>query len=266
MIADYGLQIVGWCKLFLVVALVLAPLHVGGEDVQIPAPQGLVSDFAGVIDQATRQQLTRLLQELKDKTGAEIAVVTVETTQSLTPFDYALKIAEAWKPGEKGKDNGVVFLVATKDRKMFIVTGYGVEGALPDGKVGAIQDQYIVPHFKQGDYARGILVGTQVMAHLIAQEYQVSLTGEQPARPTGGGESPSAWNLFVFALVVLALILSAFTGTRRSRSSRFGGGRYHGGGLGGWGFGGGGFGGGGGGGFGGFGGGGFGGGGAGRGW
>ncbi len=98
-----------------------------------------------------------------------------ETAQPLTPFDYALKIAETWKPGAKGKDNGVVFLVATKDRKMFIATGYGVEGVPPDGKVGAIQDEYIVPYFKQGDYARGILAGTQVMADLIAQEYGVSL-------------------------------------------------------------------------------------------
>src|SRR3989442_594026 len=165
----------GLCKLFLIATLLLTPLCAGGADITIPPPQGLVSDFAGVIDPPTRQQLTRLLQELKDKTGAEIAVVTVETTQPLTPFDYALKVAEAWKPGAKGKDNGVVFLVAIKDHKMFIATGYGVEGVLPDGKVGAIQDEYIVPYFKEGEYARGILAGTQLMADLIAQEYGVRL-------------------------------------------------------------------------------------------
>src|SRR5215510_2627790 len=134
---------------------------VSSRDVPIPVPQGLVSDFAKVIDQPTRQQLTLLLQELKDKTGAEIAVVTVETTQPLTVFDYALKIAETWKPGAKGKDNGVVFLVATKDRKVRIATGYGVEGVLPDGKIGAIQDTDIVPYFKRGNYSQGILAGTQ---------------------------------------------------------------------------------------------------------
>jgi len=264
-IADCRLS--AWRKLFLVVVLVLVSLSARGEDITIPPPQGLVSDFAGVIDQATRQQLTGLLQELKDKTGAEIAVVTVETTQPLTAFDYAIKIAEAWKPGAKDKDNGVVFLVATKDRKMFIATGYGVEGVLPDGKVGAIQDEYVIPHFKQGDYAQGILAGTQVMASLIAQEYGVSLTGGHlpHARTPTGGENLTTWHLFLFALILLGLIISAFTGTRRSRYTRFGGGRYHGGGFGGGGFGGGGFGGSGGG-FGGFGGGGFGGGGAGRDW
>lgn len=260
--------------LALVFFLLLVPLRVAGEEVKIPPPQGLVSDFAGVIDQGTRQQLTTLLQELKDRTGAEIAVVTVETTQPLTAFDYAIKIAEAWKPGAKDKDNGVVFLVATKDRKLFIATGYGVEGVLPDGKVGEIRDKFIVPYFRKGDYAGGILSGTQVMAGLIAQEYGVTLTGAQLPRtgPRRGEEFP-AWLVLVFALVVLGLIVAAFTGTRRSRYTRFNGARYHGGGFGGSGFGGGGFGGsggggfgGGGGGFGGFGGGDFGGGGAGGDW
>src|SRR5215510_6331357 len=213
---------------------------VSSRDVPIPVPQGLVSDFAKVIDQPTRQQLTLLLQELKDKTGAEIAIVTVETTQPLTVFDYAMKIAEAWKPGAKGKDNGVVFLVATKDHKMFVVTGYGVEGVLPDGKVGEIQDEYIVPYFKRGDYARGILTGTQVMADLIAKEYGVRLTGARLPQPhtRTGEEAPPTMMLLVFAVIVLGLIVAAFTGTRRSRYTRFGGPRYGGGGFGGGGFGG----------------------------
>ncbi len=251
--------------LFIVLLWVQA---VRGEALEIPPYQGLVSDFAGVMHGTTRQQLTTLLQELREKTGAEIAVVTVETTQPLSTFDYAMKVAEAWKPGAKGKDNGVVFLVATKDRKMFIVTGYGVEGVLPDGRVGAIQDEYIIPAFKQGDYARGILDGAQVIAGLIAEEYGVTLTGI-PLRPSSGArqreEAPlDPTMVMLLTFIFFAVVLSAFTGTRRSRYSRFGGSRSSRGGFGG-GFGGGGFGGGGGG-FDGFGGGGFGGGGAGRDW
>lgn len=250
---------------FLVCSLFMSPAR--GEDPAIPPPQGLVSDFAGVIDSSTRQQLTNLLRELQEKTGAEIAVVTVDTTQPLSPFDYAMKVAEAWKPGAKGKDNGVVFLVATKDRKMFIVTGYGVEGALPDGKVGAIQDEYIVPAFKQGDYARGIVAGARVMASLIAQEDGVTLTGVPTVSVSarrGHGRELDPQLAMLLAFILAAVLLAAFTGTRRSRASRFGGGRSYGreprGGFGGGGFGGG-FGG-----SGGFGGGGFGGGGAGRDW
>jgi uncharacterized protein len=240
---------------------------VSGDEVRLPPPQGFVSDFAGVISTSTRKQLTDLLQELKEKTGAEIAVVTVDTTQPLSTFDYAMKIAEAWKPGAKGQDNGVVFLVAVKDRKMFVVTGYGVEGALPDGKVGAIQDEYILPAFKRGEYARGILDGVRVMASVLAQEYGITLTGVPVyavgARGNRVGELDPTLVL-LFAFILFAVLLASFTGTRRSRYTRFGGGRPYSSGYGG-GFGGG-FGGGGGGGFGGFGGGGFGGGGAGRDW
>src|SRR5712691_10929103 len=89
MSTDLRLRIVDWYRLFLLTgALVLTPLRATAEEVKIPPPQGLVSDFAGVIDQTTHGQLTRLLQELKDKTGAEIAIVTVETTQPLTALDY----------------------------------------------------------------------------------------------------------------------------------------------------------------------------------
>ncbi len=246
---------------FLLSCLCLVPL-VSGEEVSIPPAQGFVSDFANVLPPQTRQQLSNMLQELKEKTTAEIAVVTVDSTQPLSAFDYAMKIAETWKPGAKGKDNGVVFLVATKDRKMFIVTGYGVEGVLPDGKVGAIQDEYIVPAFKQGDYAKGILNGTKVMASLIAQEYGVALTGvpTYAIKARREHEAPFVPTV-VLALIVIGIILAAFTGTRRSRYSRFGGGGPYDSG-----FGGGGFGSGGSGEFGGFGGGGFGGGGAGRDW
>src|SRR5215207_9390325 len=240
-------------KFLFVLLLLLAPLRATGEEVTIPPSQGFVSDFAGVIDQPTRQQLTNLIRELQEKTGAEIAVVTVETTQPLTVFDYALKIAEAWKPGAKGKDNGVVFLVATKDRKVRIATGYGVEGILPDGKLGAIQDADIVPYFKRGNYSQGILAGTQALAREIAKEYGVSLTGLPSPRGRSYDAEPVNLPTLVIILFIILVIFS--TVSRRGGSQYFRRGRYDGGGYGGGGFGGGGFGGSGGG-FGGFGGGG----------
>ena len=114
----------------------LARLAVAVEPT-LPRPQGFVSDYVGVVDAATRRDLDVLIEELKAKTGAEIAVVVVDSMAPLTPFDYAMKIAEAWKPGTRGKDNGVVFLVAVKDREMFILTGYGGEGVLPDQVSGS---------------------------------------------------------------------------------------------------------------------------------
>src|SRR5262249_14120503 len=122
-------------------ALLVARGRARAATIEVPKPLGYVSDYAGVIDAGTRQRIESLVRELKAKTGAEIAVVTVRTTAPETPFDYAMAIAEQWKPGDRQKDNGVVFLVAVDDRKVQILTGYGVEGPLPDGKVGEIRDR-----------------------------------------------------------------------------------------------------------------------------
>lgn len=245
--------------------------------IAVPKAQGYVTDLAGVIDPPTRARLTSLIKELKDKTGAEIAVVTVRTTDPEPPFDYAMAIAEQWQPGAKGKDNGVVFLVAVDDREMQILTGYGVEGALPDGKVGEIRDTLVVPAFRAGDYGRGIADATTTMAALIAADHGVKLSGapapvRQTARRGRGGGGIG------IGLILLLFLISAFLngmggGGRGGRRMRGRGGLLgpiiFGGGSGGFGRGGGGFGGGfggGSGGFGGFGGGGFGGGGAGGKW
>jgi uncharacterized protein len=238
--------------------------------IAVPQPQGFVSDFAGVLDAGTKARLTGVIRELKEKTGAEIAVVTVRTTKPETAFDYAMAIAEQWKPGSKGKDNGVVFLIATDDRELQIVTGYGVEGPLPDGKVGEIRDRIVVPAFRAGDYARGISDATTTMASIIAADAGVKLTGVPPpvrrAAPSRGG----GFGMLLLVIIIIVVLNMMGRGGggpgMRRRRGGFGGPIILGGGGG---FGrGGGFGGGfgGDGGFGGFGGGGFGGGGAGGKW
>ena len=249
--------------------LMLAVLRVEAAPAPLPTPIGLVSDFAGVIDAATEERLTRRIQELKQKTGSEIAVVTLPTTEPDPVPERAVRLAEAWKPGDRAKDNGVHFLVAVEDRELFITTGYGIEGALPDGLVGEIRDRTIVPKFREGDIAGGIEAGVDRMAAIIAREYGVELTGA----PSPDG--PAARRFSNADLIILAIILlvifgpylfgwngppGAQGGMRRRRSWDVGPPMW--GGT----FGGGGFGGSGGGGFGGFGGGSFGGGGAGGKW
>ena len=227
----------------------------------VPVARGYVSDYAGVIDAPTVRQLDALIEELKTKTGAEIAVVVVHSTAPLTVFDYAMKIAEAWKPGTKGKDNGVVFLVAIDDRQMYVLTGYGVEGVLPDGRVGDIRDRLVRPAFRRGDYAGGIRAATEEMASIIAGAQGVQLSGAPPRRVRQA--APRSFGAALLPLVLLVIVLLVLF--RFPLLPLFwGGGGFRGGGFGGGGFGGG-FGGGGGG-FGGFGGGGFGGGGAGGDW
>lgn len=228
----------------------------GAGEPTVPHPQGYVSDYVGVVDATTRRDLDALIGELKAKTGAEIAVVVVDSTEPLTPFDYAMKVAESWKPGTRGKDNGVVFLVAVKDRAMFILTGYGVEGVLPDGKVGEIRDRLVVPAFRRGDYSSGIRDATERMAQIIAAGAGVRL--EAVRRSPHAAQGQPTWLSSLLWLLLIIIFLALMTRFPMGPLI-FGGPGMRGGGFGG-GFGGGG------GGFGGFGGGDFGGGGAGGKW
>ena len=248
-----------WALALLV--LVAAPLR--ADDVRLPPLRGYVTDEAGVLSAAERARLTSVIEGLRARTGAEIAVVTVPTTAPLDDFSYAMKLADAWKPGNEKTDTGVVFLVATQDRKLRVLVGYGLEGILPDGLVGEIQDREIVPEFRAGRVGAGIVRGVEALAKRI----ESGLSGQEqppPARAKGG---VPAWMVLLVILVVVALMLyearndgQGLRGRRWRRGpvvwpGSFGGDR---GGFGGFG--------GGGGGFGGFGGGSFGGGGAGRSW
>src|SRR5438046_8865930 len=149
--------------------LVLALPALAAEP-RIPAPEGFVTDRAGVIPPATRGRLTALLEELKQKTGAEIAVVIVPTTAPLDDFTYAMRIADAWKPGRKREDTGIDLLGAAQDRKLRILTGYGIEGILPDGVVGEIEDREIVPAFRAGRMDEGSRRGVVPLAGRIAAD------------------------------------------------------------------------------------------------
>jgi uncharacterized protein len=254
------------------IALLVLALGLGlarAEAPPIPKLTGPVVDPANVIAPAEAKALGDLAWELKQKTGAEIAVLTVRSTAPEDVFDYGMRVAEAWKLGSAEKDDGLLLVVAVDDHRAQFFTGYGLEGILPDGKVGAILDDYVVPAFRQGDYGGGIYAGMRAAAEVIAANAGVTLSGTpaQPVRRPRRRASPFA---FLWILIVLWVLL----GSRRRRlgygpflfGSGFGGRRGGFGGTLGGGFGGG-FGGGGGGlgGFGG-GGGGFGGGGAGRGW
>jgi uncharacterized protein len=226
----------------------------------IPAPQGWVTDTAGVIPAEIRARIVALVDELREKTGAEIAVVTVRTTAPLDDFSYAMRIADAWKPGRRGEDTGVVFLVATDDRKLRVLVGYGLEGILPDGLVGEIEDREVVPAFRAGRVGEGVWRGVAALATRIARARGVELTGS-PATGPAPVSTPAlpGWVFLALAVALVVLVLYQATRPRGLRGRRdygpFGWGGWDGGGFGG-----------GGGGFGGFGGGSFGGGGAGRSW
>ncbi len=251
--------------------VVLLPLVARAERVGQLKPQGYVNDFAGVLSDQAKSQLTALCEEVDHRAGAQIAVVTVHSLEGQNASDFAVDLAEHWGVGPKQKDRGVLILLAPNDHKYWVTVGYGLEPILPDGKVGGF-GRGMIPLLRQNDYDGALLLLTGRIAEVIAQDRGVTLTAARDI-PTGPAERENAPNilsilvfLFFLAFPIFGFILRLLTGFGGGRHRRGGwgmfGGPWIGGGFGG---GGGGFGGGGGG-FGGFGGGGFGGGGAGGSW
>lgn len=228
-----------------------------------PSPTGFVNDFADMISPQAEVVMSQIAREVKAKTGAEIAVATIKTTDGQDIEEYSIDLYMAWGIGEKGKDNGVLLLVALEDKDLWIKTGYGLEGAIPDAAAHVIYREVLRPGFRSGQYDQALVTAVRMMAERILAEagqtlaYSDSLPGayaldRRPASPI------PPWVLglvFLFFPIFITLLV------RRAGGSRYG--RRHGGfWIGGMGGSSGGFGGG----FGGFGGGSAGGGGAGGGW
>jgi len=235
-----------------------------------PKPVGFLSDFAGVVDPASADSIDALAAELQAKTGAELAVAVFKDLGGEEVEPAAVDLYAHWGIGRKGKDDGVLILLAVTERRVKIEVGYGLEGILPDGRCGRIIREVMGPELHANRFGPGLLLGSEAIAGVIAADRGVTLRHAGAAPPPAAGDEDSesshwAKLLGVFAVVIIFSIASRLHRRRGTWGSRrrgwfdpwggFGGGL---GGLGGFGGGGGG----GGGGFGGFGGGGSGGGGA----
>ena len=223
---------------------------------QWPAPRGYVNDFANVISSNQAQSLELFLSEVEQKTGSQIAVVTVPTVEGADIDGAAVDLFKAWGIGKKGKDTGILLLASIQDHKARFEVGYGLESVVTDGLAGEILRQDVFPSFKQGNYGTGLLTGANAVAQLIATSQGVALGGEYQG-PRRRNSGLGFWGTIILFFILFSIISAL---SRRGRGGYWGGGFYGGG----WGGGGGGFGGGSG--FGGFGGGGSGGGGASGGW
>lgn len=221
-----------------------------------------VYDYANVISAGEEQQLESMTAEVRQKTGAAIVVVTLKSLEGGEIDDFSNRLFEKWGIGQKGKDNGLLFVAAMQDRMMRIEVGYGLEGAIPDAVAGRIRRDIITPYFRSGQAGQGIVEGVKALSQEVAQEYGVQLSGvaaqavHRNARPSRDGNgNPLFMILFLIIFIPFAirhpfLAMFLLSGGRGGGSYRSGGG----------------FGGGGGGGFGGFGGGMSGGGGSSGGW
>ena len=217
------------CSLALAIwlALLIYPGSAPAAAPDIPSPTGPVMDQVGVLDAGTREGVTQLIQEVRDRTTAEIAILIVPSTAPETIEEYAVAVFERWKIGQRGKDNGLLILVATQDRRLRITTGYGLEGILPDGKVGEIRDREILPHFRAGRYAEGILRGTQALAAVLLGQSGEGAGAGRPAAGAARRQSRSASRhtgilLGIFILLVLVAMTLSATDRRAALSRRAG--------------------------------------------
>lgn len=226
----------------LVVPLLVVLTYAGiSFSLDVPPLQGRVNDYAGLLPAARVQALERRLESFESDTGHQIAVLTIPSLQGEDIEGFSIRVAENWKIGKKGFDNGAILVIAHKDKRLRIEVGYGLEGALPDAIANRIIQLIIVPRFRDNDFTGGIEAGVEAIMKVTSGEPLPETARKRKAAPR------SYIPLIAPLLLLVFFFFSIFSrwghpngwspgGRRRSY-----GGFYPGGGFGGGGFGGGGF-------------------------
>jgi len=236
-------------RIILILSLLSVLAATGYGQADLPMPQHYVEDYANVINDSDERSLNGVLQELEQKTGAQYIVLTVLSAGGMPIEQFSIELAEKWKLGQKGKDNGMLFVLAKNDRKWRFEVGYGLEGFVTDQYCGRVGRDVLVPYLKKGDYSRGIYQANLQIIQRIASESGVSLTGMPKITPVPVGSrrrvAPccSALPILIFMLLIfggrgrgmgmwffLPFMMGGFGGHGGyGRSGSFGGGSFGGG-------------------------------------
>lgn len=206
-IVRYTLRVMSKRISILLIAAIFLPVILWAA---MPDPTGFVTDAAGVMDPGVKSRLESFLSSFEKQTGIEVAVATVPSLDGRPVEDYAVDIFERWGIGKKGKNNGVLFIVAPNERKMRIEVGYGLEGAINDALAGRILDGAVVPKFKEGDISGGIAAGAlAIVDTIVAKEnlnFDEKMTINEPgpadSRPGEGGGPLSTLGKILILLVL----------------------------------------------------------------
>lgn len=197
-------------SLFIVIFCLLGN-HVQAASIPDPIGDIYVQDFAHVLTEQQKKELIDLGMYLDDHTGAQIAVLTVDSLQGLQVDEYALKAFREYKLGNADKDNGVLLLLALNDRKIRIEVGYGLEGILPDGKVGRILDSYSLPYLEEGNIGLAVTNTYKQLFNEVSSEYQLNKQTKAIAHEYAAqGEGPSLLSIIIFSFIALAIIFLDF--------------------------------------------------------
>jgi len=168
-----------------------------------PRPPRLVNDFAGSMTPSQQDELEQLLVQYSNTSSTQITIVTVKSLHDHDIAEYATQLGQKWGVGNKKKNNGVLVIAAMDDHKMFIATGYGIEGALPDATAFSIVNNEMKPEFKQRNYYLGFRKAADAIIQATKGEYTNENKGENNDKPGGGA---GIIVLIIIIIIILAVI------------------------------------------------------------
>ncbi|MCL5024594.1 MAG: TPM domain-containing protein [Nitrospirae bacterium] len=189
-------------KTALIIATFLAFAVSSAFALDVPKLQGYVNDYADMISPQVKAELENELRSFEQTDSTQIVVLTVPSLDGEAIEDYGIKVAEAWKIGQKGKDNGAIFIVAKQERKMRIEVGRGLEGRLTDLMAGRIIDLVVKPRFKRGDYDGGFVAGVSAMIDATRGEFKA----EENHRVRKSERPSQLFTFLIFGGVVLLVL------------------------------------------------------------
>ena len=190
----------GWGRILGVLLCMAVLLPCAAAALEVPALKGRVNDYGGMLSPETESRIEALLKELEEKDSTQVAVLTVPSLGGDSLEDFSIRVAERWKIGRKGFDNGVILLIARDDRKVRIEVGYGLEGRLTDLTAGRIIRDRIVPEFRAGRFDQGVLNGVAAIAEVVRGEFQA------PAQPPSGPAASGIDDLVPFAVFFIFVV------------------------------------------------------------
>ncbi len=207
-------------KLFFLL-LIFFSLNAFADD--IPGYSSYVNDYAGVITEKDKASMESVAKEVEDKTGAQIAVLTVK---SMAPYasieDFGMAVAEKWKVGQKDKDTGIIIILAMEERKVRIEVGYGLEGIFNDARTGRILDNTILPYFRGGDFSAGLRRGMFKIADTIGTEMDVELDERAKMQDNSFTESLCLLLFFIIFVSIFVLMIRRMNNAKRTGRRYYG--------------------------------------------
>lgn len=217
-----GIRLSICCFMFAIVFSIFIVGIVSANNFPV-AKDRYLNDFAGVFNSSQSFELRGLLADIEQQTTAEYVVVTVAECAPYSPDQYAIGLLNEWKVGKADKNNGLVAVYCTQEGKIFVATGYGLEGILPDSKLGRFLDENYVPLRDSGNVAEGILQFSRVVAEEMIKYKEEIISGQAGASNNSGDSELGTLIAIIIFFIIINAIRRALSGGFKKRKPGFGG-------------------------------------------